>query len=151
MSNTMSTAQAPEDRSCFICRKHAGLEEAPPGGYIYSDEHWRVCHAPANMAVPGQLFIESRRHFLDFAQMTATESASFGLLLPRLFAAGKAATGAERIYALAMIDGVPHFHFWLVPLTADAASRGLAFLAEDHACTDEEAAAAAAALRARLA
>jgi diadenosine tetraphosphate (Ap4A) HIT family hydrolase len=147
----MEGIPAPEQASCFICRKHAGLEEAPPGGYIYSDEHWRVCHAPARMAVPGQMFIESRRHFLDFADMTTEEAGAFGSLLARLYAVGKEVTGAERIYALAMIDGVPHFHFWLVPRRREVTERGLAFLAEDHACSDEEAAAVAAALRTRLA
>jgi diadenosine tetraphosphate (Ap4A) HIT family hydrolase len=93
--------------TCFICRKRAGLEEAPPGGYVYGDEHWRVCHAPAEMAVPGQLFVESRRHFLDFAEMTAEEAASLGPLLARLVAVGKAVTGAERIYVLTMLDGGP--------------------------------------------
>jgi diadenosine tetraphosphate (Ap4A) HIT family hydrolase len=148
---TLGDTQAPVDTSCFICRKHAGLEAAPPGGYIYSDEHWRVCHAPAEMAVPGQMFIESRRHVLDFADMTAAEVESFGRLLARLYAAGKAVTGAERIYALAMIDGVPHFHFWLVPRRRAVTERGLAFLVEDHACSDEEAGAAAAALHSSLA
>jgi diadenosine tetraphosphate (Ap4A) HIT family hydrolase len=147
----LGEAQAPADASCFICRKHAGLEEAPPGGYIYGDEHWQICHGPAEMSVPGQILVESRRHFLDFAEMTAEESASFGLLLARLYAALKATTGAERVFALAMMDGAAHFHLWLVPRRVDAASRGLAFLAEDHACTDEEAVAAAGALRARLA
>jgi len=150
---TMESVQAPiaQEAACFICRKHAGLEEAPSGGYIYGDEHWRVCHAPAEMAVPGQLFVESQRHFLDFAEMTAEEAASFGPLLARLFAAGKAVTGAERIYMLTMIDGVAHFHLWLVPRRREVAERGMAFLVADHACSDEEAATLAERLRNRLA
>jgi hypothetical protein len=31
---------------CFICRKHNAQEAAPPGGYLYEDECWMVCHAP---------------------------------------------------------------------------------------------------------
>jgi diadenosine tetraphosphate (Ap4A) HIT family hydrolase len=148
---TVENMQAPEQAACLICRKYAGLEDTPPGGYLYSDEHWRVCHTPAQMALPGQMFIESRRHFLDFAQMTAEEAESFGPLLARLYTAGKEVTGAERIYALAMIDGVPHFHFWLVPPRREVTARGLVFLAEDHACSEEEATEVAAALRTRLA
>ena len=56
--------------TCFLCRKHIGQEVAPPGGYIYEDEHWMVCHAQPHMGPLGTLFIESRRHFLDYAEMT---------------------------------------------------------------------------------
>ena len=35
--------------NCFICRKHKDQEAAPPGGYIYEDEHWMVCHAPGKL------------------------------------------------------------------------------------------------------
>ena len=35
--------------NCFLCRKHEGEEAAPPGGYIYEDEHWMVCHAPGRL------------------------------------------------------------------------------------------------------
>ena len=48
---------------CFLCRKHNGGEAAPPGGYIYEDEHWRICHAPPKLGPLGTLFIESKRHF----------------------------------------------------------------------------------------
>jgi len=33
----------------FICQKHKGLEAPPPGGDIYEDEHWMVCHAPGKL------------------------------------------------------------------------------------------------------
>jgi len=124
---------------CFICRKHAGEIASPPGGWVYEDEHWRVCHAPIAMAVPGQLLVESRRHFLDFAEMTPEEAAAYGPLLARLFAAVKRVTGAERIYALVTLEGAAHFHTWLLPRTPDTIARGVAFLAEDHACTKDEA------------
>jgi diadenosine tetraphosphate (Ap4A) HIT family hydrolase len=72
---------------CFICRKHAGQEATPPGGYLYQDEDFLVCHAPAEIGVPGTLFVESRRHYLDFAEMTPDESASYWPLLARLYMA----------------------------------------------------------------
>jgi diadenosine tetraphosphate (Ap4A) HIT family hydrolase len=72
-------------RTCFICHKHKELEEAnSPGGYIYEDEHWMVCHAPGKLGPLGTLFIESKRHFLDYAEMTDEESTSFAELANKL-------------------------------------------------------------------
>ena len=128
-----------ETETCFICRKHNGLEPAPPGGYIYEDEHWMVCHAPGRLGPLGTLFIESKRHFLDYAEMTDEESASLGKVMRRIYHALKLHTGAERIYQVTLIDGVPHFHSWLVPHRADDPERGLKFLARDDACDEEDA------------
>jgi len=135
---------------CFICRKHAGQEAAPPGGYLYEDEHFLVCHAPAAMAVPGTLIVESRRHYLDFAEMTPEESASYGPLLAQLYAAIKRAVGAERVYTLITLEGAAHFHTWLVPRGPHVQARGVAFLADDLQCTEDEAIAAAETLRVAL-
>ena len=64
--------------NCFICRKHRRQEATPPGGTIYEDQYWMVCHAPGKLGPLGTLFIESRRHFLDYSEMTPEESASLG-------------------------------------------------------------------------
>lgn len=133
--------------ACFVCRKHAGLEAVPPGGYLYDDAHFRACHAPAAIALPGTLLIESRRHALDFATMTPEEAADYGALLSRLYAAIKRVTGAERVYTLVTLEGASHFHSWHVPRLPHAAARGVALLAQDHACSEDEAVAAAEALR----
>jgi len=86
--------------TCFICRKHNGQEATPPGGYIYEDEHWMVCHAPAKLGPLGTLFIESKRHFLDYAEMTDEESASLGNVMRKIYQALRTHTDAERIYQL---------------------------------------------------
>ena len=96
--------------TCFICRKHNGQEAAPPGGYIYEDKHWMVCHAPGKLGPLGTLFIESKRHFLDFAEFNDEEQASYGILAKRISSALKQLTNAERIYQVSMVEGVPHFH-----------------------------------------
>ncbi|HLO14294.1 MAG TPA: hypothetical protein VK206_05665, partial [Anaerolineales bacterium] len=101
--------------TCFICRKHNGGEAAPPGGYIYEDEHWMVCHAPAKIGPLGTLFIESKRHFLDYSEMRVEEAAALGIVLKQVYAALKEHTAAERIYQLSTMEGVPHFHSWFVP------------------------------------
>jgi diadenosine tetraphosphate (Ap4A) HIT family hydrolase len=125
---------------CFICRKHKGLEAAPPGGYIYEDEHWMVCHAPGKLGPLGTLFLESKRHFLDYSDMTVEESTSLGNVLKRTYQALKTNMDIERIYQLSTMEGQPHFHSWLVPRRKDVAERGLKFLSRDDSCSDEHAA-----------
>lgn len=125
--------------NCFICRKHNGQEAAPPGGYIYEDEHWMVCHAPGKLGPLGTLFIESKRHFLDFAEFNDEEQTSYGILAKRISAVLKQLTNAERIYHVSMVEGVPHFHVWLIPRMKDISEHGVAFLARDDSCNEEDA------------
>ncbi|HSM71642.1 MAG TPA: hypothetical protein VK851_08875 [Anaerolineales bacterium] len=126
--------------TCFICRKHKGLEAAPPGGYIYEDDCWMVCHAPGKLGPLGTLFIESKRHFLDYAEMTDEESASFGNVLKKTYHALRTHNDAARIYQLSTMEGQPHFHCWIVPRGKDIEERGLKFLSRDDSCSDEDAA-----------
>ena len=133
--------------TCFICRKHNGGETAPPGGYIYEDEDWMVCHAPGKLGPLGTLFIESKRHFLDYAEMTDEESASLGDVMKKIYHALRMHTDAERIYQITLMEGVPHFHSWLVPRGKDVTEHGLKFLTRDDSCDEEEAIALAKKLR----
>jgi len=133
--------------TCFLCRKHNGQEAAPPGGYIYEDEHWMVCHAPGKLGPLGTLFIESRRHFLDYSEMTHEESMTLGEVLKKVYAALKEHTNAERIYQLSTMEGQPHFHCWILPRGKEVAERGLKFLARDDSCNETEASALADKLR----
>ncbi len=132
-----------EKESCFLCRKHKGQEAIPPGGYIYEDEHWMVCHAPVNLGPLGTLFIESRRHFLDYAEMTVEEAASLGNVMRKIYRELRIHTAAERIYQVTLMEGVPHFHSWLVPHRKDDTERGMKFLVRDDSCSDEDATALA--------
>lgn len=124
---------------CLICRKHKGEELIPPGGYLYEDEHWMVCHAQPQWGPLGTLFIESRRHFLDFAEFNEAEQASYGKLAQRLSAALKQLTEALRVYHVSLVDGAPHFHVWLVPKPKEIPEHGIAFLARDDQCSEEAA------------
>jgi diadenosine tetraphosphate (Ap4A) HIT family hydrolase len=123
---------------CFLCQKHAGKLASPPGGYIYEDIHWRVCHAPVDKGPLGTLFIESQRHFLDFSEALPEETASYGPLLKRLYTELKSITGAERVYQVIMLEGVPHFHAWLVPRTKEIPERGIKFLEKDFICNEAD-------------
>jgi diadenosine tetraphosphate (Ap4A) HIT family hydrolase len=133
--------------NCFICRKHKDQEAAPPGGYILEDEHWLVCHAPTKLGPLGTLFIESKRHFLDYSEMTVEESATLGNILRRVYGALREHTHAERIYQLTTMEGQPHFHSWLVPRRKEDNERGLKFLARDDSCSEEDASVLAGKLR----
>ena len=125
--------------ACFICRKHDGREATPPGGYIYEDEHWMVCHALVKIGPLGTLFIESKRHFLDFAEFNLDEQASYGALAKRISATLKQLTDAERIYHVSMVEGIPHFHVWLVPRTKEISEHGIAFLVREDSCEEKDA------------
>lgn len=122
---------------CFLCKKHKGQVAPPPGDYIYEGEHWLVCHAPVDKGPLGTLFIESRRHFLDFAEANEEELASYGLLLKKVYAALKSLTGAERVYQVVFLEGIPHFHAWLIP-RREGEEKGMAFLSKDIVCEQEE-------------
>jgi diadenosine tetraphosphate (Ap4A) HIT family hydrolase len=128
---------------CFLCRKHQGQEAAPPGGYIYEDEHWMVCHAPGKLGPLGTLFLESKRHFLDYTEMTDKETTSLGNAIRKIYRALRMHADAERIYQVTLVEGVPHFHSWFVPRGKDVAERSMKFLARDDSCSDEEASALA--------
>jgi diadenosine tetraphosphate (Ap4A) HIT family hydrolase len=124
---------------CFLCQKHTGEVASPPGGYIYDDLHWRVCHAPVEKGPLGTLFIESQRHFLDFAELLPDEAASYGILLKKLYTELKLVTGAKRIYQVIMLEGVPHFHAWLIPRVKEISERGIKFLEKDFICKESDA------------
>jgi diadenosine tetraphosphate (Ap4A) HIT family hydrolase len=120
--------------NCFLCKKHKGEIAQPPGGYIYEDAHWLICHAPVDKGPLGTLLIESRRHFLDYAEANDEELAEYGLLLKRVFAAIKSMTEAERVYQIVFLEGIDHFHAWLVPRRKEDEERGVLFIAKDIIC-----------------
>jgi len=141
----MSTAD------CFICRKHRAEVAPSPGGYLWEDKTWLVCHAPAEIAGAGTLILESRQHHLDLEDMPADDRVSFGPVLGRLYPAIRRGTGAERAYLLSTMGGVAHFHAWLVPWWADSALRGPEYLAAERSCSVAEAIAASQRIHAALA
>jgi diadenosine tetraphosphate (Ap4A) HIT family hydrolase len=103
---------------------------------MYQDAHWMVCHAPVDKGPLGTLLIESRRHVLDFGDFNEEESRSFGSLARRIYTALRPMLGAHRIYQVSMMEGMPHFHAWVIPRTPDIEEKGVAFLAKDLTCTE---------------
>jgi diadenosine tetraphosphate (Ap4A) HIT family hydrolase len=122
---------------CNICRVQDGLKtgsellDAPrPSGYIVEGDHFLATHAPLKAAGAGTVIVQARRHLLDFGEMTPTESAELGAVLHRLVPAIKAATGVQRVYYLALMERVAHFHLWLVPKKDEGDLRGVDYLAQ---------------------
>ena len=99
-----------------------------------------VCHAPVNKGPLGTLFIESKRHVLDFSDFSSEEAASLGDLTKTIFTALRPLVKAERIYLVSMMEGIPHFHAWIIPRSQEVKEHGVAFLAKDLSCSEEEAA-----------
>ncbi len=135
---------------CFVCKKHTGTFAQPPGGYIYEDPYWKVCHGPADKCALEGLLVKSRRHFLDFAEMLPEEASSYGALLKKLYTALRKLTGAERIYQVVLLEGAPHFHAWLLPRAKEIPERGVEFLKRDYTCDEAQAQEFAATLREAL-
>jgi diadenosine tetraphosphate (Ap4A) HIT family hydrolase len=136
---------------CWFCQDSRG-EEEPPGGWVYEDEHWVAGHAPATYGPRGLVILESRRHFLDAAEMTPEEAATFGVVLGQLTGAVHRVADAERVYTWASMKAHPHLHVWLVPWRpGDVAGIDRITELESQAITPEEAVQAAKELRAALA
>lgn len=130
---------------CLICAKYEGQAvpawagyPIPPGGHLIDDGTWLVGHGPTPYWPAGTLLIESRRHFLDYADFNAEEAASLGPLIRRLTNPLKEVTGASRIHVFSSMEGTSHFHLWMVPRTGDVQS-GRTYIADPGYCTHQEA------------
>ncbi|MBV9823908.1 MAG: hypothetical protein JO144_16890 [Actinobacteria bacterium] len=139
------SAHAPQEHECLICIKYRGGAlpayggyTSPPGGYLVSDGSWRVGHGPTPYWPAGTLLIESKRHFLDYSEMTDDEVASIGPLIRRLIGPQKRAMGAPRVHVFSCMEGAEHFHLWLVPRIGDIPS-GRGFIANPGYCSIPEA------------
>jgi diadenosine tetraphosphate (Ap4A) HIT family hydrolase len=75
---------------------------------------------------------------LDFSELLPDEAVSYGVLLKELYTELKRVTGAVRIYQVIMMEGVPHFHAWLVPRAKEIPERGINFLAKDLICKESD-------------
>lgn len=136
--------------NCFVCRKHKGLEDAPPGGYIHENNYWMVCHAPINMGPLGTLMLEAKRHYLDYADMTDAEAESYGIILRKIYQAVHELVDAERIYHVVTLEGEPHLHAWFLPRGRDVPERGLKLWQKDVSCSEEDAIALVEKLRQKM-
>jgi hypothetical protein len=98
-------------------------------------ERYLVEHASLTSAGAATVTVQARRHPLDFGEMTPAETADFGSLLHRLVPAVKAATAVGRVYNLALMERVAHFHLWHVPKKDEGDLRGVEYMAQQPPLT----------------
>jgi len=138
---------------CLCCDVVQGRKESP-GGAIFDDPLWLLTHE-VTRALRGWLILQPKRHVEHLAELSGEEAASLGPLTQKASFAIMRALGAERVYAVSIGEGVQHVHVWLVPRYAHV-PKGMQLLCDlgseekPWACSDDEAADAAALVRAAL-
>ncbi|MBN1267786.1 MAG: HIT family protein [Anaerolineales bacterium] len=103
--------------NCLVCRKHRG-EFAVPGGVIYEDDLVFISHAQLfgdeTEHYLGHIFVETKRHIPELADMTEEEAQAVGLYTSRIARALIATEGVEHVYSFFIADGVPHVHLHII-------------------------------------
>lgn len=99
---------------CPFCAPHEELPFAL-GGILYEDDlvsahHYYQGEEPAHL---GHLLLRTKRHVPGLAELTEDEGQAIGLAVARLSKALKICTGAEKVYAVAYYEVVPHLHLLL--------------------------------------
>ncbi len=110
----MSNAAATE---CLVCRKH-NRDLAVPGGFIYEDDLVAISHAQLfgeeKDHYLGHVFVESKRHVPELADLTAEEAQAIGLWVSRVAQALLHVEQMEHVYSFFIADGVPHVHVHVI-------------------------------------
>lgn len=103
--------------SCLVCRKHRG-EVPVPGGVIFENDLLYISHAQLwgdeKDHYLGHVFVESRRHVAELADLTDEEAQAVGLYTSRVAKALLHTEGMEHIYAFVIGDSVPHVHVHVI-------------------------------------
>jgi diadenosine tetraphosphate (Ap4A) HIT family hydrolase len=111
MSNTSTTLD------CLVCRKQRG-DLAVPGGFIYEDDLISISHAQLfgeeKAHYLGHVFVESKRHVPELADLTEEEAQAVGLWISRVARALLQTEGMEHVYSFFIGDGVPHVHVHVI-------------------------------------
>lgn len=102
---------------CVVCRKHRG-EIAIPGGAIYENDLIFISHAQLwkeeKTHYLGHVFVETKRHVAELADLTEQEAQMIGLFTSRVAKALLHTQGMEHIYTFVIGDGVPHVHVHVI-------------------------------------
>jgi diadenosine tetraphosphate (Ap4A) HIT family hydrolase len=110
MSNDAAT-------ECLVCRKHRG-EVALFGGVIFENDLISVSHAQLfgeeKDHYLGHVFVESKRHVPELADLTEEEAQAVGLWISRVARALLQTEGMEHVYSFFIGDGVPHVHVHVI-------------------------------------
>jgi len=121
---------------CLLCELAAHRDD-PGDTWVLSEDRWFAGVLPGYEA-PGWVVCGMRRHGEGPDSMNPVEAAEFGVVVQRVSAAIREATGAERIYLIAFGEHFPHLHFMLVPRPPGGPDdpRGVAHLARREELRD---------------
>jgi len=104
--------------TCFICRKHRGLEQVP-GGPVYEDERVFAghCWSVEDQLAPylGAFIVEPKRHLPSWAELSDGESETVGKVIRDVARGLKELGQVEHIYVFVLGHQVPHLHIWVMP------------------------------------
>ena len=102
---------------CLVCRKHRG-EIAVPGGIIYEDDLISISHGQLfgeeKDHYLGHVFVESKRHVPELADLSEQEAQAIGLWISRVAQALLQTEGMQHVYSFFIGDGVPHVHVHVI-------------------------------------
>lgn len=97
----------------YTTRKHKG-EIDIPGGIIYENDLIFISHAQLwgneKEHYLGHVFVESKRHVAELAELTDQEAQAIGLFTSRVAKALLHTESMEHVYTFFIGDGVPHVH-----------------------------------------
>ena len=103
--------------NCLVCRKHRG-EVAVPDGIIFESDLISISHAQLfgeeKDHYLGHVFVESKRHVPELADLTEQEAQAIGLYVSRVAKALLQTEGMEHVYSFFIGDGVPHVHVHVI-------------------------------------
>lgn len=102
---------------CIVCRKQRG-DVKVFGGFIHEDELIAVSHSlfwgDEKTHYLGHLFIETKRHIAEYADLTDEEAQRIGLYIKRVSKALLSTLDMNHVYAFIIVDGVPHMHVHVI-------------------------------------
>ena len=108
--------------TCFICRKHKGLEFVP-GGSVYEDELVFSGHSwsASDQKAPylGGFIVEPKRHLPTWAELNDKEAETIGKVIRDVSKALKKSVAAEHVYVFVIGHNIPHLHIWVIPRYPD--------------------------------
>jgi diadenosine tetraphosphate (Ap4A) HIT family hydrolase len=99
---------------CGVCAIHRDPHRVT-ARECHRGDRWIVRHHPDPAPLAGWSFLCTVRHVQGPADLDDAEAAGFGPALRAASRAVRAATGCDRVYAIAFGQGAPHLHVHLVP------------------------------------
>ncbi|MRS04324.1 HIT domain-containing protein, partial [bacterium] len=100
-----------------MCQKHNGKTPLF-GGFIYEDGLIAISHSlfwgDEKTHYLGHIFIETKRHVAEYADLTDEEAQKIGLYIKKVSKALLTTLDMDHVYSFIIVDGVPHVHVHVI-------------------------------------